>query len=129
VNGNDTLFSRVGGEAWFVALVDRFYDRVATDPLLRPLYPEDLTPGRAHLAAFLAQYWGGPPNYTAERGHPRLRQRHFPFAIGGAERDTWVSHMTAAVRAGGLSPADEREIVDYLEMAATSLVNHPRGQD
>jgi hemoglobin len=129
VNGNDTLFSRVGGEAWFVALVDRFYEMVETDPVLRPLYPEDLAPGRAHLAAFLAQYWGGPANYTAERGHPRLRQRHFPFAIGSAERDTWVSHMTAAVRAGGLSPGDEHEILDYFEMAATSLVNQAAAED
>lgn len=120
---SDSVFDRVGGEAWFVALVDRFYQRVETDPVLRPLYPDDLSPGRAHLAAFLAQYWGGPPNYTAERGHPRLRQRHFPFAIGSTEREAWVSHMTAAVRHGGLAASDEDAMLDYFEMAARSLVN------
>jgi hemoglobin len=93
--------------------------------VLRPLYPDDLAPGRAHLAAFLAQYWGGPPNYTAERGHPRLRQRHFPFAIDGAAREAWVSHMTAAVRRGGLAASDEEAMLDYFEMAARSLVNQP----
>jgi hemoglobin len=120
---SDTLFDRVGGEPWFTAVVDRFYARVETDAILRPLYPEDLAPGRAHLAAFLAQYWGGPANYSAERGHPRLRQRHFPFAIGETVRDAWVAHMSASVRAGGLSPADEREMLDYFRMAATSLIN------
>lgn len=126
---SDTLFDRAGGEPWFTALVDRFYARVETDAILRPLYPEDLAPGRAHLASFLAQYWGGPANYSAERGHPRLRQRHFPFAIGAAERDAWVAHMTAAVRAGGLSPADEREMLDYFGMAATSLINQTGEKD
>lgn len=120
---SDTLCERVGGKAWFTSLVDRFYEGVEADAVLRPLYPEDLDPGRRHLAAFLAQYWGGPPTYNAERGHPRLRQRHFPFAIGTAERDAWVSHMTTAVLAGRLAAGDEQQMLDYFEMASTSLVN------
>ena len=118
-----SLYDRVGGESWFVALVDRFYAEVESDPLLRPLYPEDLTPGKQHLTAFLAQYWGGPAHYEAIRGHPRLRQRHFPFAIGPAERDAWLNHMTGAVRSGNMHPDDEAEILAYFQMAAHSLVN------
>ncbi|MEA2681809.1 MAG: hemoglobin [Chloroflexota bacterium] len=121
----DSLFARAGGEPWFIALVDRFYERVEADPVLRPLYPEDLAPGRAHLAQFLSQYWGGPATYSEERGHPRLRQRHFPFAIDAHARDAWVGHMSAAVHAGGLSEADVNTMIEYFEMAATSLVNQP----
>jgi len=83
--------------------VDRFYAAVAEDPVLRPLYPEDLTAPSAHLAAFLVQYWGGPDDYRLERGHPRLRMRHVPFAIGFPERDAWFRHMSEAVRAGRLT--------------------------
>ncbi|MHB8509736.1 MAG: globin domain-containing protein [Candidatus Dormibacteria bacterium] len=120
-----TLFDRVGGSSWFVALVDRFYAAVEQDPLLRPLYPADLGPARVHLALFLAQYWGGPPEYQAFRGHPRLRRRHAPFAIRGAERDAWMVHMRAAVRSGQLSASDEAEVLAYFESAASALINRP----
>jgi hemoglobin len=116
-------YERWGGEAFFITLVDRFYEGVATDPLLRPMYPEDLTESRAHLALFLMQYWGGPRTYSDTRGHPRLRMRHAPFAIGRAESEAWLRHMTDAVVAAGLEPADQRELLDYLTMAAGSLVN------
>jgi hemoglobin len=124
-----TMYERAGGRAWFVALVDRFYDAVAGDPVLRPLYREDLSQARAHLAGFLVQYWGGPDDYSAERGHPRLRQRHVPFAIGPAERDAWFGHMSDAVRAGGLSPEDEAEMIAYFDSAATFLVNRSEGAE
>jgi hemoglobin len=126
--GAGTLYGRVGGAAWFVALVDRFYEGVATDPVLRPMYPDDLTEARAHLAAFLVQYWGGPATYSEERGHPRLRMRHAPFPIAGAERDAWLRHMRAAVERGGLSADDEAQVLDYFEMAARHLVNRPEGR-
>jgi hemoglobin len=119
----ETLYERVGGQSFFDALVDRFYSGVETDPLLRPLYPEDLADPRAHLALFLAQYWGGPPAYSEQRGHPRLRMRHAPFVIGLAERDAWMRHMGEAVRAADLAPADETALMDYFEMAARSLIN------
>jgi hemoglobin len=121
-----TLYDLVGGEPWFEGLVDRFYTGVESDPVLRPLYPDDdLTAARAHLTGFLVQYWGGPGTYSEQRGHPRLRMRHGPFAIGPAERDAWYAHMAAAVRAGGLDPDVEREVLSYFEMAANHLVNRP----
>ncbi|MCX7619931.1 MAG: globin [Acidimicrobiales bacterium] len=120
------MFERVGGQAFFDELVDRFYAGVEDDPVLRPLYPDDLGDSKRHLSLFLAQYWGGPPNYSAERGHPRLRMRHFPFAIGKAERDAWYRHMSAAVRAAGLSPDDEEELLTYFARAATHLINQDR---
>ena len=119
------MYERVGGAPWFIALTERFYGAVATDPVLRPLYPDDLGPSREHLCGFLIQYWGGPDDYSRDRGHPRLRMRHSPFAIGGAERDAWLGHMAGAVRAGGLDPADEEEMLQYFASAATHLINQP----
>jgi hemoglobin len=116
-------FDRWGGEQFFVALVDRFYEGVESDPLLRPMYPEDLSDPKRHLALFLSQYWGGPPVYNEERGHPRLRMRHARFAVTPAAATAWLGHMTAAVDAAGLPPDDRRELLDYLSMAAESLVN------
>jgi hemoglobin len=125
----DALFDRVKGEPFFVELVDHFYLGVAGDPLLRPLYPEDLAESRRHLALFLGQYWGGPPTYNEERGHPRLRMRHVPFVIGPAERDAWIRHMSEAVahmvETTGLSDQDAQELNAYFDMAARSLVNAP----
>ena len=125
----DALFERVGGEQFFVDLVERFYLGVAGDPLLRPLYPDDLTESSEHLALFLIQYWGGPGTYSQERGHPRLRMRHAPFVIGPPERDAWLRHMLAALveleQGGRIEPADAVELRDYLTMAASSLVNSP----
>ena len=121
--GAGTAFERWGGKTFFDDLVERFYAGVVADPLLRPLYPEDLTESKAHLALFLMQYWGGPRWYSEQRGHPRLRMRHAPFAIGTAQADAWLRHMSAAVRQAGLDPADEAELLDYLVMAARSLIN------
>jgi hemoglobin len=94
-----TLYDAVGGEAFFVRLVDAFYDGVAGDPVLLRLYPEapDLAGARQRLRMFLIQYWGGPTTYSEQRGHPRLRMRHMPFHIGAEERDHWLQHMLAAV--------------------------------
>jgi hemoglobin len=125
----DALYERVGGQQFFFDLVDRFYLGVAGDPLLRPLYPDDLQEASRHLALFLMQYWGGPGTYSEERGHPRLRMRHVPFVIGPAERDAWLRHMLGALleleRASRISEADALEFRAYLEMAANSLVNAP----
>jgi hemoglobin len=120
-----TVYDQVGGMAFFERLVDRFYEGVADDPVLLPLYPEphDLAPARRRLTLFLAQYWGGPTHYSDERGHPRLRMRHAPFSIGGEERDRWLVHMRAAV-ASLDPPADlERALLDYFDMAAESMRN------
>jgi hemoglobin len=118
------FFDRAGGETTFRTLVERFYEGVALDPLLRPLYPEeDLGPAAERLTLFLTQYWGGPNTYSATRGHPRLRMRHAPFVIGEAERDAWLRHMRTALLSLSL-PADvELRIWDYLVMAADSMRN------
>jgi hemoglobin len=119
-----TLYDRAGGTPFFEGLVGRFYDGVATDPLIRPLYPEpDLAGARHRLTLFLIQYWGGPTTYDQERGHPRLRMRHAPFAIGPAERDRWLVHMRAAVEA--MSPPVDvaAELERYFEMAAEAMRN------
>lgn len=118
-----TLYDRVGGDAFFVGLVDRFYAAVAEDPVLQPLYEEDLTEARHWLTEFLVQYWGGPRRYDEARGHPRLRMRHAPFAIGAQERERWWAHMSAAVRSAQLAPQDEAELLAYFENAATALRN------
>ncbi len=120
-----TPFERWGGEAFFIALVDRFYDDVAADPLLAHMFPDDLTEAKDHLALFLVQYWGGPTTYQQRRGHPRLRMRHARFSIGTAEAEAWMRHMREAVRAASMDPDDEAELLDYLGMAARSLVNAP----
>lgn len=117
------MYERVGGEPFFRALVDRFYDGVEQDALLRPLYPEELGDSRRHLALFLAQYWGGPRTYDEERGHPRLRMRHAPFRIGLAERDAWLRHMLAALSEAGIDPAAAAEMTAYFTQTATQLIN------
>jgi hemoglobin len=119
-----TLYDRAGGTPFFEALVERFYDGVATDPLIRPLYPEpDLAGARHRLTLFLIQYWGGPTTYDRERGHPRLRMRHAPFAIGSAERDRWLVHMRAAVAEMAPPPDVAAELERYFEMAAEAMRN------
>jgi hemoglobin len=118
-----TLYERVGGAAWFERLTGRFYAAVAADTVLRPLYPNDMAAAEAHLCGFLIQYWGGPSDYSNERGHPRLRMRHQPFAIGLPERDAWYRHMSAAVIAGGLSEDDELAMLRYFAGASLQLVN------
>jgi hemoglobin len=124
-DGSESLYERVGGRPWFEALVSRFYEGVADDPVLRPMYPEDLERPRVHLTDFLIQYWGGPADYSATRGHPRLRMRHAGFAIGKRERDAWMDLMSQAVKAGGLPEEDEDELLNYFESAATFLINSP----
>ena len=119
-----TLYDRVGGMPFFERLVDRFYDGVAADPILRPVYPEqDLAGARHRLTLFLAQYWGGPRAYDAERGHPRLRMRHFPFAIGPAERDRWLVHMRAAIAAETPPPDVADAFERYFDNAAEAMRN------
>jgi hemoglobin len=119
-----TLYDRAGGTPFFEALVGRFYDGVEADPQLRPIYPEpDLDGARHRLTLFLIQYWGGPTTYDQERGHPRLRMRHAPFAIGPAERDRWLVHMRAAI-AELAPPADvSAELERYFTMAAEAMRN------
>jgi hemoglobin len=120
-----TLYDHVGGEPFFRALVDAFYDGVAADPVLAPLYPEqpDFTGARHRLTLFLVQYWGGPTTYSDERGHPRLRLRHMPFHLGPLERDRWLHHMTHAVESVTDDPDVRQTLLGYFGPAAEHLRN------
>src|SRR3954471_11574536 len=119
-----SLYHAAGGMEFFEALVDRFYEGVETDPVLRPIYPEaDLAGARHRLTLFLAQYWGGPRIYDAERGHPRLRMRHAPFAIGPAERDAWLVRMREAIAWVDAPPDVAGRLDAYIDMAAEAMRN------
>ena len=128
-----TVYELVGGQSFFDDLVNRFYDAVEGDPRLRPIYPKNLRPSRERLAGFLAQYWGGPPLYTEMRGHPRLRMRHLPFAIGWAERHAWMEHMKESLNEAKLADGTGREappeiravMLDHFDSTATHLINQP----
>lgn len=122
-----TVHEVVGGDEFFETLVERFYAGVADDPVLRPLYPEDLTESQRHLAGFLVQYWGGSQAYSDERGHPRLRMRHAPFRIGPAERDAWFRHMITALNSlvaeRDVLPDAETRLREYFSMSAEAMRN------
>jgi hemoglobin len=120
-----SLFSRAGGMPFFERLVDTFYAGVASDEVLAPLYPEhpDFSGARHRLTLFLAQYWGGPQTYSDERGHPRLRMRHFPFHVGPVERDRWLTHMSGAVEQVCDDPAIAAELMNYFVSTAEHLRN------
>ncbi|MGI5338046.1 globin [Streptomyces sp. CA-181903] len=121
-----TFFEQVGGEETFRRLAHRFYEGVAEDPLLRPMYPEgDLGPAEERMALFLMQYWGGPRTYSENRGHPRLRMRHAPFTVDRAAHDAWLRHMREAVDSLDLSQAHKDEMWRYLTYAAASMINTP----
>ncbi|MGB7362547.1 MAG: globin, partial [Rhodococcus sp. (in: high G+C Gram-positive bacteria)] len=113
----------------FRALTARFYEEVERDEILRRLYPEDdLGPAERRMRMFLEQYWGGPRTYSDERGHPRLRLRHAPFVIGPFERDAWLRAMhtaLASIDSAAMDDVHRRQFVEYIEMAAQSMVNAP----
>ncbi|MEI7518351.1 MAG: globin [Mycobacteriaceae bacterium] len=122
-----TFYDAVGGAATFRTIVSRFYELVADDEVLRPLYPDDdLTAAEDRLRMFLEQYWGGPRTYSDQRGHPRLRMRHAPYRIGFIERDAWLRCMHTAVASVDSATLDDEhraELLGYLEMAAQAMVN------
>jgi hemoglobin len=125
-----SVYARLGGDDGgpeaFAALVDAFYDGVENDHVLRPMYPADaegMADAREKLALFLMQFFGGPALYAEKRGHPRLRMRHVPFAIGPAERDAWLRHMNAAIdTVPALAPVADA-LRSYFKDAANFLQN------
>ena len=120
-----SFWAEIGGRATFEKLVRAFYDGIRTDEVLLPMYPEqpDLEGAIQRLTGFLEQYWGGPGTYSEQRGHPRLRMRHMPFAVTPGARDRWLRHMRAALDTLELSPLHEGMLWDYLERAAHAMVN------
>ena len=119
-----SFYDEVGGHDTFVRLVSEFYRGVASDPPLRDLYPEpDLVGAERRLRMFLEQYWGGPRTYSEQRGHPRLRMRHQPYAVTPTQRDRWLHHMLAALDSLELDAEHDAALRDYLERAAYQMVN------
>ena len=120
----ETFYDAVGGHETFRRLVHHFYQGVVDDPVLRAIYPEqDLRPAEERLRMFLEQYWGGPKAYSEQRGHPRLRMRHFPFRVTPTQRDRWLRHMNAAIDTLALSPIDDEQMRNYMAHAAQFMVN------
>ena len=125
-----TFYDEIGGMATIKTIVDRFYAGVAEDPLLRPMYPpDDLADGSAaeRLTLFLAQYWGGPTTYSENRGHPRLRMRHAPFAVTSTARDHWLRHFREGLDEAGLTPEQDAQFWAYVEHAAQFMINTLEG--
>ncbi len=124
VDQRASFYDRVGGAPTFERLVAGFYAGVATDPVLRALYPEqDLGPAADRLRLFLEQYWGGPKTYSETRGHPRLRMRHAPYAVTPDQAERWLRHMLASLDALGLDEAEDAELRDYLVRSAHFMIN------
>ena len=118
------FYDQVGGHDTFVKLVDAFYRGVATDDVLKPMYPEeDLAPAAQRLTMFFEQYFGGPSTYSENRGHPRLRMRHMPFHVNPEARDRWLLHMRAAMDEIDLAPIHDAAMWDYFERAAHAMIN------
>lgn len=125
MSAEPTPYERFGGADFFTSLIAAFYRRVANDPILRPMYPSDLTGAEWRLRAFLEQYWGGPTTYSDERGHPRLRMRHAGFHIDTKARDRWLQLMGQAVAEQNMEPAAEQVLWQYLTSAALAMQNVP----
>ena len=121
-----SYYDAVGGHEAFVQLARVFYEQVAEDPEMRPMYPDaDLADAEVRLRMFLEQYWGGPTTYHEQRGHPRLRMRHAPFDVTPRMRDHWVAHMRVAVDSLHLTPELKEPLWDYFTRAATFMINRP----
>lgn len=121
-----TPYDQMGGAATFQRLVDGFYDRVESDEVLAPMYPPEVWDGaRWRLAAFLAQYWGGPTDYSDTRGHPMLRARHLPFRVDAEARTRWLTHMRASLDDLALPGKQDAALWDYLTRAAFAMQNVP----
>jgi hemoglobin len=117
------VYAMVGGDPTFQKLVDAFYARIETDDHLRPMFPLNLEPGKRWQFLFLTQFFGGPPRYAQERGHPRLRMRHFPFSIDQKARERWLGHMLAAIDEVGIAEPARSLMREYFERASAHMIN------
>jgi hemoglobin len=119
-----TFYDEIGGLETIRKVVDRFYEGVAADDLLRAMYPEEeLGPAAERLTLFLAQYWGGPTTYSERRGHPRLRMRHAPFAVTPDARDRWLEHFKDGLDSVDLTPEQYEQFWSYVTYAAEFMIN------
>ncbi|KAA1418812.1 globin [Nocardioides humilatus] len=125
-SGAQTYYEEIGGFETFRRIVAKFYEGVAGDEVLRPLYPEeDLGPAEERFLLFLVQYWGGPSTYSEQRGHPRLRMRHAPFPVDERARDHWLQHFRTALDSVSLTPEQDQQFWAYVTHAATFMINTP----
>jgi hemoglobin len=119
-----TFYDEIGGYPTIAKIVETFYQGVATDEVLRPLYPEeDLGPATERLTLFFVQYWGGPTTYSERRGHPRLRMRHAPFRVTPTARDHWLRHFRDGLDAANLTAEQDARFWEYATHAAQFMIN------
>ncbi|MCQ9371083.1 globin [Corynebacterium sp. 35RC1] len=119
-----SLYEEVGGEETFRTFVAHFYALMREDDLIGPMYPQDDWEGSEdRLRWFLEQYWGGPKTYGEQRGHPRLRMRHMPFAIGEKEAQRWLDLMSQALDQVELTEEQRAAIWDHMQRAAAMMIN------
>lgn len=118
-------YEQIGGAETVARLVDAFYRRVAADPDLKPIFPDDFTEVREKQYRFLTQFFGGPPLYSEVHGHPRLRMRHLPFPITPQRAKAWVACMDGAMEEIGLEEPMRSELFGKLAQTARFMVNTP----
>lgn len=112
------------GEDQIRKLVSYFYQEVAQNPPLRKLYPEDLKPAERRLFLFLLQVFGGPQTYSEERGHPRLRMRHFDWKIDPEMRDLWLNSMLSSLDKLNPEQNVKELMMQYFIKVANHMINH-----
>jgi len=114
------------GEEGFARLVSAFYRQIPNDDILGQMYPpEDLSGAEERLRDFLVGRFGGPPRYIEQRGHPRLRMRHMPFALNQAARDRWMQLMTKAIAEAELPSDAAAVLLGFFHPMSTFLINRP----
>lgn len=111
------------GEANIRKLTHLFYQAIEQDDLIRPMYPKQLAPAEERLALFLIQVFGGPMTYSEQRGHPRLRRRHFPYPITFEARQRWMQHIMAALDQIEMNAVVRQQMVEYFERASLHMIN------
>ena len=117
-----SIYDQLGADA-FWRIARAFYARVDRDPFLRPMFPADLEEPIRNQAEFLAQYFGGPQDYSARKGHPRLRMRHMAYSIGLHERNAWMAHMEGALADAAIPEPQLSQMREYFARTATFMMN------
>lgn len=121
----ESLYQLMGGEAVVRQLVEGFYPRVQAHPDLSDLFPEDITPVMEKQYLFLTQFFGGPPLYSQQHGHPMLRARHLPFPIDERRARAWLQCMSEALAEVEIEPAVKAQMWQRLVQTAAHMINQP----